>query len=78
MGKLLHEKRAPRFGRSPPLQPQAGDRRTNPRRDYHPGDIAAAGPDPKRYVWKAEGQEILRKSQRAKDALDKVSKKKEF
>ena len=25
--------------------------------------------DPKRYVWKAKGQEILRKIQRAKDAL---------
>ena len=29
--------------------------------------------DPKRYVWKAEGQEILRKIQRAKDALATVS-----
>lgn len=29
--------------------------------------------DPKRYVWKAEGQEILRKIQRAKDALAKAS-----
>ena len=29
--------------------------------------------DPKRYVWKAEGQEILRKIQRAKDALTKAS-----
>ena len=29
--------------------------------------------DPKRYVWKAEGQEILRKIQRAKDALTKTS-----
>jgi len=28
--------------------------------------------DPKRYVWKAEGQEILRKIQRAKDALATV------
>ena len=26
--------------------------------------------EPKRYVWKAEGQEILRKIQRAKDSLD--------
>ncbi len=25
--------------------------------------------EPKRYVWKAEGREILRKFQRAKDAL---------
>ena len=32
--------------------------------------------DPKRYVWKAEGQEILRKIQRAKDALAKVGEKK--
>jgi hypothetical protein len=31
--------------------------------------------DPKRYVWKAEGQEILRKIQRAKDALAKTSEK---
>lgn len=29
--------------------------------------------DPKRCVWKAEGQEILRKIQRAKDALAKAS-----
>ena len=29
--------------------------------------------DPKRYVCKAEGQEILRKIQRAKDALTKAS-----
>ena len=32
--------------------------------------------DPKRYVWKAEGLEILRKIQRAKDALAKVSESK--
>jgi transposase len=31
--------------------------------------------DPKRYVWKAEGQEILRKIQRAKEALGKTSGK---
>lgn len=31
--------------------------------------------DPKRYVWKAEGQEILRKIQRVKDALAKTSGK---
>ena len=32
--------------------------------------------DPKRYVWKAEGQEILQKIQRAKDALaENVTKK---
>lgn len=31
--------------------------------------------EPKRYVWKAEGQEILRKIQRAKDALTSVSGK---
>ena len=30
--------------------------------------------DPKRYVWKAEGQEILRKIQRAKEALANTSK----
>jgi hypothetical protein len=30
---------------------------------------------PKRYVWKAEGQEILRKIHRAKDALAKQSEK---
>ena len=29
--------------------------------------------DPKRYVWKAEEQEILRKIQRAKDAHTKAS-----
>ena len=34
--------------------------------------------DPKRYVWKAEGQEILRKIQRAKEALAKVSEKQEL
>ena len=31
--------------------------------------------EPKRYVWKAEGQEILRKIHRAKDALAKQSEK---
>ena len=31
--------------------------------------------DPKRYVWKAEGQKILRKIQRAKESLAKVSEK---
>jgi transposase len=31
--------------------------------------------EPKRYVWKAEGREILRKIQRAKDALAKISGK---
>ena len=29
--------------------------------------------DPKRYVWKAEGQEILRKIQRAKESLAKAN-----
>ena len=31
--------------------------------------------EPKRNVWKAEGQEILRKIQRAKEALNKRSEK---
>ena len=31
--------------------------------------------EPKRYVWKAEGQEILRKIQRAKDAHGKEREK---
>lgn len=34
--------------------------------------------DPKRYVWKAEGQEILRKIQRAKDALGNEREKSEL
>lgn len=34
--------------------------------------------DPKRYVWKAEGQEILRKIQRARDALAKVTNKEDY
>ncbi len=29
--------------------------------------------DPKRYVWKTEGQEILRKIQRARDTLAGIS-----
>ena len=32
--------------------------------------------DPQRYVWKAEGQEILRIIQRAKDAIAKVGETK--
>ena len=32
--------------------------------------------DPKRYVWKAEGADILRKMERAKEALTKVCESK--
>ena len=46
MGKPLCEMRALRSCRSPPLRSQAGDCRANPCRNHHPGDIAAAGPDP--------------------------------
>jgi transposase len=34
--------------------------------------------EPKRYVWKAEGQEILRKIQRAKDALNQECEKSNY
>ena len=34
--------------------------------------LAARNEKPKRYVWKAKGEEILKKIQRAKDALDTV------
>ena len=33
-------------------------------------------PSPKRYVWKAEGEEILKKIQRARVALESLEKEK--